>query len=63
MQEEASSDTVLLASAQQRAQKLLEDYVNNIGNCIGKTYKIEWIYLENAEKLQTTDEASLNEIK
>lgn len=55
MQEEASSDTVLLASAQQRAQKLLEDYVNNIGNCIGKTYKIEWIYLENAEKLQTTD--------
>ena len=55
MQEEASSDTVLLASAQQRAQKLLEDYVNNIGNCIGKSYKIEWIYLENAEKLQTTD--------
>ena len=55
MQEEASSDTVLLASAQQRAQKLLEDYVNNIGNCIGKTYKIEWIYLENAEKLQSTD--------
>ena len=55
MQEEASSDAVLLASAQQRAQKLLEDYVNNIGNCIGKSYKIEWIYLENAEKLQTTD--------
>ena len=55
MQEEASSDTVLLASAQQRAQKLLEDYVNNIGNCVGKTYKIEWIYLDNAEKLQNTN--------
>lgn len=35
MQEEASKDTVLLANAQQRAQKLLEDYVNNIGDCVG----------------------------
>lgn len=55
MQEEAENDTVLLASAQQRAQKLLEDYVNNIGDCVGKTYKIKWIYLENAEQLQNTD--------
>lgn len=55
MQEEAENDIVLLASAQQRAQKLLEDYVNNIGDCVGKTYKIKWIYLENAEQLQNTD--------
>lgn len=50
MQEEASSDTVLLANAQQRAQKLLEDYVNNIGNSVGKTYSIKWIYLSEAEE-------------
>lgn len=55
MQEEASSDTVLLASAQQRAQKLLEDYVNNIGNCVGKTYEIKWVYLDSAESLNNLD--------
>lgn len=46
MQQSASEDTVLLANAQQRAQKLLEDYVNNIGDCVGKEYKIKWIYVE-----------------
>lgn len=51
MLEEASDDTVLLANAQQRAQQLLEEYVNNIGNCIGKTYKIKWEYLEGAKEL------------
>lgn len=51
MQEEASKDTVLLASAQQRAQKLLEDYVNNIGKHVGKNYNIKWIYLEDAQEL------------
>lgn len=64
MQESASSDTALLANAQQRAQKLLEDYVNNIGNSIGKTYKITWIYLEDSEPVpaepteKTTDESA-----
>lgn len=46
MQQSASEDTALLASAQQRAQKLLEDYVNNIGECVGKEYKIKWVYVE-----------------
>ena len=55
MQEEASGDTVLLANAQQRAQKLLEDYVTNIGNCVGKAYKIKWVYLEGAEELHTVE--------
>ena len=45
MQESASDDMALLSSAQQRAQKLIEDYVNNIGDCIGKKYKISWEYL------------------
>ena len=51
MQEAVSGDTVLLANAQQRAQKLLEDYVNNIGSYVGKSYHIKWIYLEGAEEL------------
>lgn len=48
MREAAENDTILLANAQQRAQKLLEDYVNNIGNSLGKTYKIEWVYVEDS---------------
>lgn len=47
MREAAEDDTALLASAQQRAQKLLEDYVLNIGNSIGKTYKIKWVYIDD----------------
>lgn len=42
MREKAESDTALLTNAQQRAQSLLEDYVTNLGNVIGKNYKIMW---------------------
>ncbi len=56
----ASNDKTLLASAQQRAQRLLEDYVNNIGRSVGKTYKINWVYLdENGEvdeKVKSNDD-------
>ena len=55
MQEEASNDTVLLANAQQRAQKLLENYVNSIGDCVGKTYNIKWVYLDGAEELNNVE--------
>lgn len=41
----ASEDTVLLANAQQRVQKLLEEYVANIGRITGKEYSIEWNYI------------------
>jgi len=44
--ETAESDTTLLASAQQRAQALLEDYVTNIGNAVGVEYSIKWIYTD-----------------
>lgn len=42
----ASSDTALLTSAEQRVQTLLEDYITNIGNAVGKQYTIEWVYLD-----------------
>ncbi len=50
MEKTASDDKALLASAQQRAQSLLEDYIVNIGNVIGKEYSIKWIYLDAEEK-------------
>lgn len=52
----ASSDTALLANAQERAKKLIEDYVNNIGECTGTTYTIKWIYLDEEEDLSDPDE-------
>ena len=45
LEEAASGDTALLASAQQRAQALLEDYVTNIGKAAGKEYTVQWVYL------------------
>ena len=55
MRKETEKDTVLLASAQQRAQKLLDDYVNNIGACTGKTYTIKLVYLDGAKELQEAE--------
>ena len=55
LESEAKSNFTLLAAAQQRVQKLLEDYVTNIGNSVGKTYKIKWIYLEGAEELNKVE--------
>ena len=46
LEENASNDHALLAGAQQQAQTLLEDYITNIGNAIGKEYSIQWIYLD-----------------
>lgn len=42
MREVAENDTTQLFQARQRAKSLLESYVKNIGNVIGKDYKIEW---------------------
>jgi transcription elongation factor Elf1 len=59
MVEAASKDTALLASAQQRAQTLLEEYVSNIGNVVGKEYSIEWKYIKDDSA--NTDEEELFE--
>lgn len=43
----ASQDTALMASAQQRAQLLIEEYIKNIGKVLGKEYTINWIYIDS----------------
>ena len=48
LEDTASQDSVLLANAQQRAQSLLEDYIKNVGNMVGKEYSIQWIYLDES---------------
>lgn len=56
MEQAASEDRALLESARQRAQKLLEDYVNNLGESTGVPYKINWIYLDEDENGGTRKE-------
>lgn len=46
LEEQASQDKTLLMQAQQRAQTLLENYVTNLGNIVGKQYTIDWVYLD-----------------
>lgn len=55
MEEEASSDSALLAMAQQRAQNLLEEYVKNVGNVVGKEYTITWNYIDDTVQQNNTD--------
>lgn len=54
MEKSAASDSALLENARQEAQKLLENYINNIGDCVGKKYNIEWVYLEAEQQVQET---------
>ena len=65
----ASNNTSLLTNAQQRAQKLLEDYVNNIGEVVNIEYNIVWAYLDmdgniiktvNNEPQQTTENTKVS---
>jgi len=50
MEATAKEDRAMLANAQQRAQKLLEDYVNNIGRVTEKQYTVKWIYVDETGK-------------
>lgn len=42
----AESNTMLLNEAQTRAQILLEEYVENIGDVTGINYTVRWVYLD-----------------
>ena len=46
LEDQARNDQTLLMQAQQRAQILLENYVDNIGDAVGKEYHITWVYLD-----------------
>lgn len=46
LEEQAKNDQTLLMQAQQRAQTLLENYVTNLGDAVGKQYTIDWVYLD-----------------
>ena len=43
MEAAAAEDRVLLTSARERAQTLLEAYVRNIGQAVGREYTVRWV--------------------
>lgn len=55
MEEAAAQDTTLLENARQRAKQLLEGYVNNIGETIGKKYEIVWIFPDEVSAEKAAD--------
>ena len=44
MRKNVESNTSLLINAQTRAQELIENYINNLGNIAGVKYNIKWVY-------------------
>ena len=48
MLENVESDDSLLQQAQNRAQELLEQYVKNVGDAMGKTYEVSFVIAEDA---------------
>lgn len=60
LKETAAKDKTLLTNAQQRAKSLLKEYINNIGEAVGKEYKIDWIYVDaSGNPLGTAADASV----
>ncbi|MCI7130403.1 MAG: DUF4230 domain-containing protein [Lachnospiraceae bacterium] len=56
MEETVSSNTTLLLNAQNRAKKLIENYIVQLGEATGVEYHITWIYSETGKKeADTTD--------
>jgi hypothetical protein len=42
IQNQIINDTSLLTSAQDRAKKLIENYINQLGEMTGSTYTVKW---------------------
>lgn len=58
MLENVQSDESLLQQAQQRAQELLEQYVKNVGDAMGKTYEVSFVIADEAgTNTVSTDES------
>lgn len=58
LEETAAADKAMLSSAQQRAQALLEEYVVNIGEAVGKDYTIRWVYLDDTSTASPSEPTS-----
>jgi hypothetical protein len=54
MEETVKTNSALLQSARDRAQKLIENYINQLGKAVGATYEIEWNYDDASNMVEST---------
>jgi hypothetical protein len=54
MEETVKANSALLQSARDRAQKLIENYINQLGKAVGATYEIEWSYDDASNMVEST---------
>ena len=50
MRATAEANSTLLSNARENAKELLENYVKTIGDAVGTSYTIEWIYIEDTNQ-------------
>lgn len=51
-----ANDQDLLAQAQERARKLIENYINQLGELTGTDYQIQWVYEANEPEGDVSEE-------
>ena len=61
MKDTVQQNKSLFATAQDRAKKMIKNYIDQIGNRIGKKYRIEWEQIESENNDETGDESESNE--
>ena len=56
----AAKNTKLLSDAQLQVKKLLNEYIQNVGSTVGKTYSVTWVLLGADESADSTEETSVD---
>lgn len=55
MKKEVRENTAVMASAQNRAKTLIENYIKQLGEASGIEYQIEWKYIEDKDEPENTE--------
>lgn len=55
MKKEVRENTAVMASAQNRAKTLIENYIKQLGEASGTEYQIEWNYIEDKDEPENTE--------
>ena len=60
METTASQNSKMLMKAQNRATKLIENYINQLGAAAGVEYNITWNYLEGEASITDTNDMAVS---
>jgi type III secretory pathway component EscV len=54
MEQTVKKNSSLLMNAQERAKKLIENYITQLGDAVGVTYDISWVYEDSSNATEST---------